>query len=256
MHWVIQDKVFGDETAELIKYAKSYQIAPDCGVYGFGADDPYIVRGTIEFVKETYGRWDEFSNMPKLLTLKNYTCSKYYQKVPNLLNQDFFILPWWKLKKCKHELFNYFDTDEGINRLFIRPNSGKKLFTGTTVGPIWFEKEFDIIKALPSSNFTEDTLVVVAKQQKIWSERRFVMHENTIITSAVYGDYSQADDGPEVYSDLVKSNTYYPDDFYTIDVCMTENGPKIVELNSMVCAGLYDCDYEKVVKSVETYYTR
>jgi len=251
MHWVIQDKVFGDETAELIKHTKSYQLVPDCGVYGFGADDPYIVRGTTKFIKETYDRWGEFSNMPKLLTLKNYTCSKYYQKVPRLLNQDFLILPWCTLSDSKYILCEHFG-----DGLFIRPNSGKKLFTGTTVGRKWFHKELDIIKSLPSSNFTEDTLVVVAKQQKIWNERRFVMHENTIITSAVYGGDSQADEGPEVYSDLVTSNRYYPDDFYTIDVCMTENGPRIVELNSMVCAGLYDCDYEKVVKSVETYCTR
>jgi len=251
MHWVIQDKVFGDETAELIKHTKSYQLVPDCGVYGFGADDPYIVRGTTKFIKETYDRWNEFSNMPKLFTIKNYKCSKYYQKVPRLLNQDFLILPWWRLSDSKYILCEYFG-----DGLFIRPNSGEKLFTGTTVGHKWFHKELDIIKSLPSSNFTEDTLVVVAKQQKIWNERRFVMHENTIITSAVYGGDSQADEGPEVYSDLVTSNRYYPDDFYTIDVCMTENGPRIVELNSMVCAGLYDCDYEKVVKSVETYCTR
>ena len=104
MHWVIQDKVFGDETAELIKHTKSYQLVPDCGVYGFGADDPYIVRGTTKFIKETYDRWGEFSNMPKLLTLKNYTCSKYYQKVPRLLNQDFLILPWCTLSDSKYIL--------------------------------------------------------------------------------------------------------------------------------------------------------
>lgn len=56
------------------------------------------------------------------------------------------------------------------------------------------------------------------------------------------------------YRPLAESNTYFPDAFYTIDIGMTSNGPRIIELNSFVSAGLYNMDYEKVTKAVEDYY--
>lgn len=256
MHWIIQDGVFGDETAELIKHTKSYQLMKDC-VYEFDGRGPFIIRGTTKFIRETYNRWAEYCKMPGLLHLDNYQCSNYYLEIPEekLLNSDFLLLPWWKLKRSRYNVFEYLNAD----RLFIRPNSGEKLFTGTTIGHKWFKKELEIIEGLPSSNFDQQDLVLVSSFKDVWNECRFLMQKNNIISFSPYGDW-ETDENIEdfsivnIYGDLVASNRYYPDSFYTIDVCMTPGGPQIIELNSFVSAGLYEMDYSLVVKAVEDFY--
>lgn len=244
-HWVIQANVFGDETENLIKHCKSYELVHG-SVYGFSNPGPLIIRGSIDFVKETYNRWND-AEIPNLLHLPNYECSSYYLEIKDLLNKDFLLLPWWKLSADKERLFEYFKTD----KLFIRPNSGRKLFTGTTVGYKWFTKELDIIYDLPSSKFDQQEIVLIAKAQEVYEEVRFLMQGKKVI------DYASPDDLWEFdlpsYTRLAESNTYFPDTFYTIDIGMTRDGPRIIEINSFVSAGLYDMDYEKVVKAVEDY---
>ena len=160
MHWIIQDSVFGDETQELIKHIKSYDLVKE-SVYGFSGQYPFIARGTTNFIKEIYNRWDDCSWIPNLLHLDKYECSSYYLEIPaqNLLNSNFLILPWWRIKQTGYKLFEYFNTD----RLFIRPNTGVKLFVGTTVLSRWFNKELEIIETLPSSQFDEQDLVLVSE---------------------------------------------------------------------------------------------
>lgn len=252
MHWIIQDKVFGEETDELIKYCSSYELV-EHGCKKFSCPGPYIVRGTTQFIENIYGMWGNFCNIPDLLTLENYECSNYYLEVENLLNDHFVMLPWWKLYHSEDLLRRTFPDFE---RLFIRPNSGQKRFTGTTIGFKWWEKELEIIAELPSSdNLINTDLVLVAPARKVWNEVRFLMCENKIVSASAYGD-NEVEFSEGVYPDycnMVEANNYFPDTFYTIDIGMTELGPKIIELNSFVSAGLYDIDYKKVVKSVEEF---
>ena len=251
-HWIIQDGVFGDETIELIKHTKSYTLTNDPHI--LDAEGPYIVRGTTKFISQTYNKWAEWCNMPNLLHLDNYQCSNYYLEIPEekLLNSDFLLLPWWKLKRSRYEVFEYLNAE----RLFIRPNSGEKLFTGTTIGHKWFKKELEIIEGLPSSNFDQQDLVLVSSAKEVWNECRFLMQKNKIVSWAPYSYDSSMNNQDDInlYEELVTSNRYYPDSFYTIDVCMTPGGPQIIELNSFVSAGLYEMDYSKVVKAVEDLY--
>lgn len=249
VHWVIQANIFGYETESLIKHCKSYELVHG-SVYGFMEPGPYIIRGSINFVQETCNRWDD-AQIPDLLHLPDFECSSYYLEIKDLLNKDFLLLPWWKLSSDKERLFEYFETD----KLFIRPNSGRKLFTGTTVGYKWFTKELDIIYELPSSKFDQQEIVLIAKAQEVWGEARFLMQGKKIISYSLVDD-TYGFDGVNIseYRPLAESNTYFPDTFYTIDIGMTREGPRIIELNSFVSAGLYNMDYEKVTKAVEDYY--
>ena len=100
-------------------------------------------------------------------------------------------------------------------------------------------------------------LILIASARKIWNEVRFLMCKNKIVSASSYGD-NEVPFSEGVYPDycnMVEANFYYPDTFYTIDVGMTEQGPKIIELNSFVSAGLYVANYEKVAKAVEEFYS-
>lgn len=47
-------------------------------------------------------------------------------------------------------------------------------------------------------------------------------------------------------------NILVPNILYTVDLAVTENSVKYLELNSFVSAGLYDMNYDKIVKYIES----
>lgn len=246
MHWIIEN-VFGKETEELCKHIKDYQIVePGSRLLSkLSFDDKNIIRGSIPFI---LNHRHPFLYKENLLTLKNYECINYYPKVNNLLNSDCIFLPWGMLSKNRDIIFKSFPKTE---KFFIRPNSGKKIFTGTTLTKKWWDKELDIIYNLPYSEIKPDTLVLISSAKKIAREYRVLMHKNEILDYCIYDGISMHSDYQLIFNNC-KTLRYFPDKFYTIDIAFLENNLcKVLELNSFCSAGLYDMNYEKVVKEIE-----
>ena len=42
-----------------------------------------------------------------------------------------------------------------------------------------------------------------------------------------------------------------PDPIFVVDVCATDDGPRLLELNSFSCSDLYGCDFEPIVDAVD-----
>jgi len=144
--------------------------------------------------------------------------------------------------------------------LFIRPNSGFKTFAGQT---IMFDTWNDTIDMLEQvSSVVDDTMILISPLQEIQGEFRFVIVNNNVITGSEYRwdnkldiriDYP--DDCFELANKVAKHN-WQVDFAYVVDVALTPNGPKVIELNSFSCAGLYACDLTKIVDAVSnTMYT-
>jgi len=264
LFFLIQDDVFGDEINLLkdslnkhsVRYSSSI-LETECLKGG----EIFFPRGSIQFVEDFDRSWGDFSSSYGL-TINNYDYSKYSRSINHLmLNKDFLILPWWKLENSLSMIANAFG-----NRFFIRPNSGRKIFTGTTVGFNYFYKELEIIKKLPSSSIKEEDLVVVAKEQKIDSEYRLLMHEGKIISYSLYKEIPESNYPNEkafevikeyqenketiepLFQNIISEIKSYPDFLYTLDIAFIGEEAKILELNSAVSAGWYDMDYEKIVK--------
>lgn len=245
MIFVLQEKIFGDETDRLIEALKNNGIE-----YTFGIPDSvyaggyYFPRGSIEFVEQFESKFGEFCTI-ETVSLDRYAYSSYAQNFgPRLLNDDFVLVPWWHLYHSN--LFPEHD------RLFIRPNSGRKIFTGTTLTKKWWKQELDIIKNLPSSSIKDNDLVVVAPYREILAEYRMLMQGDQLI------DISRYDDEEEIsfadrsaLSFWAFSVDYQPDFYYTVDIAKTPESYKLVEINSAVSAGWYDMDYDKVVKVIK-----
>ena len=49
---------------------------------------------------------------------------------------------------------------------------------------------------------------------------------------------------------------YQLSDTFVIDVCLTDNGWKIVECGSTSCAGFYDADMQKLIMALEDKYAK
>jgi len=233
MKWVIQDGVFGDETTALLPHLRGEVVITSTPQPGD------VVRGSVEFVLQSGGRW---------LTLENYRCSKYYPKITSRVNDCCAWAHWGELK-ADGASSRYFRQED---RLFIRPDSGAKLFTGTTITKKWWRKELEIIENLPWSKIRDDDLVLLAPAKEIVKEVRGLYHRDKLISHAVYAG---EEGGGEIVTMeyIARSNRWFPDEFFTVDVAFYPSGMwAILEFNSFVSAGLYDMDMSKVASAVES----
>jgi hypothetical protein len=234
MKWVIQDKVFGDETDALLPHLRGEVIVTSTPQPGD------VVRGSVEFVLQSGGRW---------LTLENYRCSKYYPKIGvEMVNHGCVWAHWGELKAegAPSRFFRRHD------KLFIRPDSGAKLFTGTTITKKWWRKELEIIENLPWSKVRDDDLVLLAPFKEIVKEVRGLYFRGSLISHAAYVGVETGDESVVMQNVARYVGNWFPDGVYTIDVAFYPDGtPSILELNSFVSAGLYGMDMEKVARAVE-----
>lgn len=245
MIFVLQDKVFGEETDRLVEALKKNGVEYIFGIPNtISAGEYYFVRGAIPFVHEFKMMFGYYCDIEEL-SLKNYTYSSYAKHFgPRLLNDEFVMLPWWNLY--------YSNLFPDHDRLFIRPNSGRKIFTGTTLTKKWWKQELDIIRGLPSSDIDDDDLVIIAPYKEILAEYRILMQGENMI------DFSQYSGGENVsFGDAsalrfwASTIDYHPDRYYTVDIAKTPESYKLVEINSGVSAGWYDMDYDNIVKFIK-----
>jgi hypothetical protein len=261
MEFIIQKdcQFSGGETDRLVQALENnkvkYTLADSAYIQdGVTANADIFVRGSIEFVNEFNLMYGEYTNL-YTTTLSNYTYSEYTKHIDDeMLNSDYLIMPWHKLYKDALPLIML---ATGSDRFFIRPNSGKKIFTGTTLGRKYFYKELDIIKGLPNSNIDDNDLVVISSEKPIDAEYRLLMHKNTIIDYTCYNDpgygyirTSCIDIDKDFYW-LASKIKDFPDFFYTLDICYVKGVPFILELNGASTAGWYDMDYDKIVKYIK-----
>jgi hypothetical protein len=253
MKWLIQHPCFGEETdlliASLDKYNIDYEITKDVPDSIEGIPD--IIRGSVEFL-ESMDRF-LFEYEESYYHLANYSCSSYYQYFgPRLLNHDCIFMPWGLLRINKELIFKLF---KDVEKLFIRPNSGRKIFTGTTLSKKWWDKELDIIKGLPYTYIKDTDMVVISSAKKILKEYRLLMHKNELISYSIYEGDSHPGDNI-IINFFAKTIDYFPDWLYTMDLAWTEDSVKVIELNSFYSSGLYDMDYEKVVNKISELFNK
>lgn len=242
--WVLQDGVFGDETYLLIKAIEAagdeVEVRDTLKPMGF-RDRPCVVRGSAEFVT---------ANDPGF-SLREFKCSHYYHRMSlPLQNRHGVWMTWGMLKKNHAEMFEMFEND----RLFIRPDSGLKLFTGTTIGRKWAMRELEVIEQLPGNKVDDDTLVLVNDEIGIGRECRVLAYRNEEVVSwSMYQGGWVSSDEPQIRR-AVSKMTWWPSNFYVIDFGF--NGlslNSVIELNSFNCAGLYEMDMDRVVAFVGSF---
>jgi hypothetical protein len=246
--WTIENKIFGEETNLLTNALKSNNIKyrllenpeEDVPIETF---ENNVCRGSIEFV-------ENYKCYTKRLTLENYDYTKYSQYFKGLLlNEDYIVLPWWRLYNYQDIIFQAFPEAENF---FIRPNSGRKIFTGTTLSKKWWIRELDIIRGLPSSNINHEDLVIISTKKQIEAECRVLLYKNEIIDFDYYEGKQERGDLNFIES-FAKKCKYFPDNFYIMDIAFFGNCAKIVELNNLFTAGWYNVDYNKTVRKINEY---
>jgi hypothetical protein len=214
----------------------------------FDADDCVIFHGSIDFAKRLnrIAPW-----VPGVYcTFDDYACTKYYSSAGSwLLNEEYVMLPFGDLMRQQSFFADIFDTD----LVFIRPDASDKPFGGAVVDLFDY---YNGIGSLEVNDVPQDALCVVSQSRIIDCEWRLVIVNDGIITGSQYQptitndlpDYV-VETGYEILSDM----EYRPaDSAWTMDLCKSHGDILLVEINSFSCAGLYSCDYDKVVKAVSS----
>jgi len=151
-------------------------------------------------------------------------------------------------------------------RVFIRPNSGMKEFSGMVFinrEPYWAD-DLEYTKALKCSS------LIVAAPKDIEQEWRFLVCEG-IISGCRYKNNHKLPYMGDVFRNsyifdmseevrMLAHNVFitlydYMDKAYTIDICKTKTGEYyLLEINSFVSAGLYNMNYDAIAKSLKLLY--
>lgn len=190
------------------------------------------------------------------LTIDNYECVNYYPILKNAGiplyngNGEFFT----KLEVERHidRIVEQYG-EKSTKRVFIRPSSGLKPFTGMVfiARPDLFPSDWYWVNA----GCKDTDMLLVAKpfghEDRIVNEWRFIAAEGEIIEGSQYYNSKYERTWPEeAYEMAVEcANAYQPDPMYTVDIVKTANDQYyVMEVNSFSCAGLYGCDLRPVVE--------
>lgn len=213
----------------------------------FKADDCVVVYGSIQLCTavNSFCPWIPGT----YCTFPNYECIAYYPKFQGyLLNENYVMLPFGDLLRRKDFLYQTVGEDRCV---FIRPNSGKKTFTGKVVEKENFEWQVDrfgFYDMLPSD------LVIIASPQNIRCEWRLLIVNKQVVASSQYKpDHKR--DCPDYILNFGNhlAKMYEPDKCWFLDVCLLNNGElRIVEIGSFSCAGMYACDPVSILSAVSS----
>lgn len=254
MFYAIQENVFNDSNYdiifnalkklslpyEIIKIEKNGNLAPietdRKDVFVFGSVRAARLSTQLEWLPGSlYGRNHDYM-----------IYSKFYKD--NLLNYD------CELADIEDEI-----KWENNELKFIRPTKDNKLFNGALYSRIKWEDKLSEIKqrylgVLPPSN------IQIANPKKIYKEARMWIVNGKVVTSSYYKFADNVAYLEDVEPDAIEFaesmiKIYQVATAFVMDVCQTPDGWKIVEINCINCSGFYKADMQKLLMSLEEYYT-
>lgn len=260
--WLIEADVFPNEDDRLIaelvrqniphvvtKFGKSYEDY----LADFEDNACVVFHGSLQFgslIRRKTNWTGLFCNLPK------FECLYYYPRFgEHLLNGEYIMLPFGELNRRKDWLFSTVGID---GKLFVRPSSGFKTFTGKIASLDTWDKDF---KLFAFYGVDPEALVLVSTPVEIKREWRIVVADDKTIAGSEYKTNEDwAKDMPvqtppadvlKYAQEVVDFAEFKPDPVWTIDICETKSGDfKVVEVGSFSCAGLYACDPEPIVSQV------
>lgn len=256
--WLIEPEVFQQDTEELVQSLEKLGVEHQICSFGrpyeefikvFKDEDCVVFYGSLQFAKiiKREAKWipGVYCNLPK------FECLYYYPRFgQHLLNSEYLMLPLGELKR--HEKW-IFDNVIANDKVFIRPSSGSKSFTGKVVKNSEWDK---VLRELKFHNDPE-TLVIVASPANITHEWRIVVADNKVITASLYKENDKMVRSNKVPIEVLNyaqgvldSVKYNPDFVWTLDICKAEDNFKVLEVGSFSCAGLYACDPELIINAV------
>jgi hypothetical protein len=267
VHWIVQTNVYSDDIRPVIEEIKKQGgIVHELKYHPFGtagasefeklvipSDEACVFLGStesIDYYQEKLGR--------QFYTKGNYDCTTYYPHfLPYLLNFTHCFLSWRAFRLA-------WNPARSLNAryTFVRPNSGKKIFTGRVLDAL--DKLQHNLDDLEEKNLAlrPETLILVAPMSphdSLYEEYRFFCRADQVLAGSLYkrsGEPVQSRDVPEEVTQaavaILRGTNWRPDGVFVMDVARSKCGKyfNVIELNSFACSGWYECDPAPVVAEV------
>lgn len=210
------------------------------------ADEHVVFRGSLanadRIVREL--PWTPGS----FCSTSRFMCSAWWAAMSHRLVSDSFVL------STVADLVREGPPAQFGDQVFIRPDSPLKPFSGRMLG-----RDSITLAALDYGFYYDepDLPIVVAPAVQTGVEWRFVMTSAGVVAGSEYttdghsaGDIITSAHEAWRYAWDVAAELTPPDPVYVMDVCQTDRGLRLVELNPFSGAHLYNCDRMAVVRAV------
>lgn len=170
------------------------------------------------------------------------------------INRKGIFLPYHLALTMSEELKDYLTGED--NKIFIRPDSGNKLFTGFSIeNNSEFKKNIET--TLLVNRQEPSTLCLVAPHKNIQStEWRFWISERQIIAHTPYSweEEPTLRDAPELILEEVEKlikMPWQPDYTYVADFCLDkENMAYLIEINATSTSGIYQANLQNLISGL------
>jgi hypothetical protein len=248
MLWVIQNNIFNEAGYHDLINTLITEKIPHLNVKVIPFSDeldpkpeivnPIAVMGSYTLVKiaKKYG-WG-----PGVFANENFDFNIWKHKYRNhVLNDDGQVIPFGEI--ILHE------------PMFIRPCDDTKDFVGQVITPDSFNEWKSLITDYNGYTVTPKTMVCVATPKDIIAEYRFFVVDGKVITGSRYRLNGRTSQDSNVEPDIENFaqdmvNIWQPDRGFVIDIAVTENGYRVIEINCLNASGFYKCDVGKIIRTI------
>lgn len=264
MHWVIQDGFFNETGMnDLVNLLARFEIPhtivkvvpfvgeiiPDLELDGnvicFGS---YAMRHTAK-KKNWYPGVFDLEDVCDWLYKKENPWTEYF------LNNDSHY--------CRFDEVGEYIDHMGLDLFFMRPVSDSKVFAGNVFEMAEYKDWCNRVVVLEEDDGTSlraNTEVMVSPPKHIQTEYRVFIVNGYVITASMYKMNGHVRYSKLVDDDIIKfaqqrANEQFIADAYVLDVCRTEEGIKIIEVNTINSAGFYHANVNDLIIAFENMFT-
>lgn len=216
---------------------------------------PLVFFGSLNTIRDL----QDLDRMPPPLVWcdwESLSCHTYYAKYGKyLIQEEYGFYPFAEIPRIKDFLYKTYGFK---NKIFMRPDTGDKSFTGTVIGEPEFEYQYKIAQARSKNT----DLCVVSKPTLIHSEYRFVIANRKVVAGSLYrigGMLLPNKEYPEEAAALAEeiATVWSPHPIFVIDIAKLRNGEyRLMEIGMINGAGLYCCDARSIIGATAEIATR
>lgn len=181
------------------------------------------------------------------LNTEAYECTSYYPALGSFLfNDDYTMLPRGDVPRMKKRAYDMYGRS---NKIFVRPSTVLKSFSGQVILERDFDKDWEWIEEFSKPS----DIVVISSMKTILAEWRVFVAGQEPVTWCQYkseGESVRRENAPLEVRQLAETvaRNYEPDPIFCVDICQgIDYKYYLMEIGSFSCAGLYACDVGALV---------
>lgn len=270
MLWLIQNAKFKEHGVEAI-HQYIIEKGIDYRLVKTPAFTDVIVDGSVDFTEFK----DDINLIPQLeidndkqvMTIGSYSLAKAAVKrgwTPGAFINENFEFSKWLAGWGEHNLLNGKAIESTIrntkvpedwHKLFARPSEDTKFFSGSV-----FERGnfiFWLNQIIENGEEADsETEIIIAPLVEINAEYRLFVVDGVIVTGSLYKLKDKVMYSPFIDEDALDFAKkmiaiWQPDRAFVLDIALTPNGAKIIEVNNINSSGLYAIDIPAFVDAIE-----